>query len=91
VAEALRLREEARSLQRSGQWVRAEPLYRQALAIQEQLQGPEHPAVAETLNDLGTLFDMWGRPAEAESTHRRALAINEQSLGAAASAYGHES
>jgi tetratricopeptide (TPR) repeat protein len=81
LADAVRLLQDAESLYRIGRWARAEPLYRQALGIQEEVQGAESPDVSGTLNSLGILYDAWGRSAEAELAHRRALAINEKTLG----------
>jgi tetratricopeptide (TPR) repeat protein len=60
---------------------RAEGLYRQALAIQEQLLGPTHPAVALGLGTLAELQRRRGQYAQAEPLFRRALAAQEQALG----------
>jgi tetratricopeptide (TPR) repeat protein len=62
-------------------YAEAEPLMRQALAIDEQSYGPEHPDVARDLNSLAQLLKATNRLAEAEPLMRRALAIAEQSLG----------
>ena len=35
-----------------GRYAEAEPLYERALAVQEKALGPQHPAVANSLNDL---------------------------------------
>ncbi|HEY4374322.1 MAG TPA: CHAT domain-containing tetratricopeptide repeat protein [Burkholderiales bacterium] len=59
----------------------AETLYRRALAIQEKHLGPDHPAVAATLNNLAVLLAGRGRYADAEELHKRAIAIAEKSLG----------
>jgi len=58
-----------------------ENLFRKALAIQERTLGPDHPATANTLNNLSTYLDRRGRPQEAEPLQRRALAILEKRLG----------
>lgn len=58
-----------------------ESLFRKALAIQERTLGPNHPATANTLNNLGTYLDRRGRPEEAEPLQRRALDILDKSLG----------
>ncbi|GAG04250.1 unnamed protein product, partial [marine sediment metagenome] len=39
-----------------GDYAKAEPLYRKALAIWEKSLGPEHPNVATSLNNLGALY-----------------------------------
>ena len=51
--------------------------YKRALAIREQTRGKDHPEVAVTLNNLGELYRMNGRYAEAEQFYKRALAIVE--------------
>jgi tetratricopeptide (TPR) repeat protein len=51
------------------------------LAIREKVLGPEHPDVAQSLNNLGELYRIQGRYAEAEPLLKRALAIRERVLG----------
>jgi CHAT domain-containing protein/tetratricopeptide (TPR) repeat protein len=76
---------EQRARARTGERVQAlseiESLYRRALAIQEKKLGPDHPALATTLNNLSAMLDQQGRHAEAEPLQRRALAIQEKALG----------
>ena len=43
--------------------------------------GPEHPDVAQSLNNLAGLYHTQGRYAEAEPRYERALAIWEKVLG----------
>lgn len=62
-------------------YTETENLFRKALAIQERTLGPDHPATANTLNNLSTYLDRRGRPEEAEPLQRRALAILEKRLG----------
>ena len=62
-------------------YTETENLFRKALAIQERTLGPEHPATANTLNNLSTYLDRRGRAEEAEPLQRRALDILEKSLG----------
>jgi len=52
-----------------------------ALAIDERCYGPEHPAVARDLNNLGSCCGPRTRLSEAEPLLRRALAIDETSYG----------
>jgi tetratricopeptide (TPR) repeat protein len=52
-----------------------------ALAIYEQVLGPNHPDTASSLNNLAALYGNQGQYAEAESLLQRALAIYEQVLG----------
>jgi tetratricopeptide (TPR) repeat protein len=58
-----------------------ESYYRRALAIKEQLLGPDHPDVAMTLNNLAVLCKARGRYAEAATLYRRALSLFERELG----------
>jgi tetratricopeptide (TPR) repeat protein len=67
--------------QARGQYRAAEPLYRRALAIDEQSRGPDHPEVAIRLNNLAVLLRATDRLAEAEPLYRRALAIRERGYG----------
>jgi tetratricopeptide (TPR) repeat protein len=61
--------------------IRAEPLFRRALAINEASLGADHPTVATGLNNLAGLLQATNRLTEAEPLYRRALAIDEASLG----------
>lgn len=60
----------------------AEPLYRQALSMREQLMGEEHPDTARSLNNLAILTYKQGKIAEAESLFLRTLHMQEQQLEA---------
>ena len=62
-------------------YTEAEPLMRQALAIDEAGYGPDHPDVARDLNNLAMLLQTTNRLAEAEPLMTRALAIDEASYG----------
>jgi CHAT domain-containing protein/tetratricopeptide (TPR) repeat protein len=62
-------------------YTETEELYRRALGVQESSLGPEHPALAATLNNLGALLDQNGKHSEAEPLQRRALAVLEKGLG----------
>jgi tetratricopeptide (TPR) repeat protein len=59
----------------------AEPIGRRTLAIDEQIFGSDHPAVAISSSNLAQLLKATNRLAEAESLIRRALAIDEKSYG----------
>ena len=59
----------------------AEPLYRQALAIDERSPESENPALATSLNDLAEPLRTTNRMSEAEPLYRRALEIDERTLG----------
>jgi hypothetical protein len=58
----------------------AERLLREAIQLQEADLGPDHPDLANTLNNLGVLCEMAGRPAEAEGCYRRAYEIAAATL-----------
>jgi CHAT domain-containing protein/Tfp pilus assembly protein PilF len=51
------------------------------LGIREKALGPNHPDVAQSLNNLALLYGNQGRHAEAEPLHKRSLAIYEKALG----------
>src|SRR5580658_3420397 len=68
-------------LYQAGRYAEAIPLAQRALAIREKALGPNHPAVAQSLNILALLYDGQGRYAEAEPLYKRALAIREKALG----------
>ena len=65
-----------------GKFTLAEPLYRRALLIDEELLGPDHLDVGTDLNNLGALYFSEGRPADAAPLLKRGLAIKEAALGA---------
>ncbi len=56
----------------------AEPLFRQALALQTEALGWEHYQVALTIDDLATTMVKLGKYPEAETLYLRAIAIHEQ-------------
>jgi len=60
----------------------AEPLYKRALAINEEQMGAEHPDTARSLNNLAGLYETQGKYAETEPLYKRALAIYEEQMGA---------
>jgi len=71
----------ATCLKNQGDYARAEPLMRRALAISAQRLGG-HPNVVRYLNGLAVLLHDTNRLEEAESLYRHALAIDEESWGA---------
>ncbi len=64
-----------------GQYKEAEPLYKQALAIDEKSFGPDHLEIATDLNNLAELYRQQGKLADAEPLFKQALAIRQQALG----------
>jgi tetratricopeptide (TPR) repeat protein len=51
------------------------------LVIREKALGPNHPDVAESLNNLAVLYKNQGRYTDAEPLYRRSLTIEEKALG----------
>ena len=58
-----------------GQLDRAEPLYREALAIERAVYGERHPQVAATLVEIGYLYAMTRRPAAADTVLANAITL----------------
>ena len=69
------LNQEVRELYRTGKYERAVVVAKKALQVAEQNVGPDHPAVATSLNSLGMLFDTQGQYAQTEPLYKRSLAI----------------
>jgi DUF2914 family protein/tetratricopeptide repeat protein len=65
-----------------GDYVAAELNLREAAALQEAQLGPSHPDLANTLNNLGVIYERADSPAEAEMCYRRAYAIATSALDA---------
>jgi serine/threonine protein kinase/tetratricopeptide (TPR) repeat protein len=70
-----------RVYQRLGLHDKAQPLLEQALALGRRVAGPEHPRVAQSLNDLGVLLRERGNYRAAASTLEEALAMRRRLLG----------
>ncbi|MBE7384368.1 MAG: tetratricopeptide repeat protein [Leptolyngbya sp. SIO1E4] len=64
-----------------GRYEEAEPLYTQALEMNQQLLGKSHPSIALNLNNLAGLYQAQGRYEEAEPLLTQALEMNQQQLG----------
>ena len=56
-------------------------MFKRALAIYEKAAGPEHPAVATLLNNLGQVEKVEDHFAKAVPLIKRSLAIREKVLG----------
>ena len=83
--QRLRLSEAADLFDRAGSYLYArglyalaEPLYRRALSMREQLVGEAHPTSVQTLAHLASLYFRQGEFAAAEAHYQRALLIAEQ-------------
>src|SRR5258705_2440973 len=66
----------------AGDYVAAELHLREAAALQETQLGPFHADLANTLNNLGVVYERADSPAEAEMCYRRAYAIATTALAA---------
>ena len=66
------LTQEVKELYRTGQYGRAVTVAEAALKVAEQNVGPDHPEVAERLENLAALYRATRRPAEAEKLEARA-------------------
>jgi CHAT domain-containing protein len=67
-----------------GDYARAEPLFRQALAICKRALGEQHPDYAGSLNNLAGLYLSQGDYARAEPLFRQGLEISRGQLDLAA-------
>jgi tetratricopeptide (TPR) repeat protein len=68
-------------LHQLGDLAGARPYYEQALAIDRQVSGEQHPDTAQSLNNLGGLLKNLGDLAAARPYFEQALAIDRQVLG----------
>ncbi len=75
LAEARRLNEEAVASYRAGKYSQAEALIERSLAIREKVLGPEHPDVAQSLENYAALLRKTNREAESARMEARAKAI----------------
>ena len=73
--EARSIIQDAEQAAADGNYASAEDLLRQAAAVQEQTLGPDHPDLANTLNNLGIVCEMRDNPIDAEHYFRRAYTI----------------
>ena len=65
-------------LYRSGDYDLAAVVAKQALEVAEKDFGPDHPNVAQSLNNLAKLYSAQGHQREAEPLYQRARAIEEK-------------
>jgi hypothetical protein len=79
--EAERLSQKAKNLSREYEYGQAILLADRALAIRENVLGPYHPLVANSLNSLADLYRSNGSDERVEPLYQRALAIREKALG----------
>ena len=79
--EASELNNRAMELVNAGRYSDAESLYKSTLANAEKALGPDHPDVAQWLDNLAALYNDLDRYADAEPLYARSLAIFEKTLG----------
>ena len=76
--EAARQQAEAEQLYKNGKYGEAIPPAERALAMREKALGPDHPSVANDLQNYGTMLKAANRDAEAEPLLARAKAIRDK-------------
>src|SRR5205823_2005317 len=69
------------ALHEQGKYAEAAPLYERALRIRENVLGPDHPDVADTLYNLAALYRTQRQVAKALPLCERALRIKETARG----------
>jgi Flp pilus assembly protein TadD len=67
---------------RRGRLEKAEPLYRESVALFERTAGPESPETAAAWNNLARVLQARGHMAEAAVLYRRAETVLERAYGA---------
>ena len=65
-------------LNAAAKYAEAEPNARKALDLREQSLKPDHPRIAESLNNVAVLLFRQGHLAEAEALEHKALQIIER-------------
>jgi hypothetical protein len=58
-----------------------ERLLKRSMAVTEKAFGPDHPGVAQALNNLAAVYVRQGRNADAERFFKRSVATFEKTLG----------
>ena len=67
--------------ERTREYAKAEPLYKEALEINQKVLGHDHPDTAASLNNLAELYKDMGEYAKAEPLFKEALEIHQKMLG----------
>jgi hypothetical protein len=78
--EARSIIEKAEQAAAAGNYSAAEEFLREAAALQEQILGPCHPDLANTMNNLGVVCEMTDNPIDAEHYFRRGYSIATATL-----------
>jgi tetratricopeptide (TPR) repeat protein len=79
--EAEALHRKITELSKTRKYAAAVPLAQRALSIRERRLGPNHRDVAESLDDLASLYQELSRYGDAEPLFKRSLAIREKAFG----------
>jgi len=80
-AQLKALNQRAIQLYERGEYQKATDLFEQVVELANKTLGPDHPNVANSLNNLAELYKKQGRYAEAEPLYKRSLKIKEAKLG----------
>ncbi len=62
-----------------GEYRKAEPYFKKALAVEQGLVESENMSIAKGFNSLGLLYQVWGKYADAERAFKQAMAYKERS------------
>lgn len=81
IARLKQLAEEAQKLSTAGRYKEAIPPARELLALTEKAAGPDHPLVAQSLNNLGLILQKDQQLSEARTLFERAVQIEEKAFG----------
>jgi hypothetical protein len=71
----------ADALFNSGKYAKAETIFRELLAVQQRVLGPEHPSTLGAANNLANALHEQGKYAEAEAMLRKTLAVQQRVMG----------
>lgn len=80
-ADAELLDQQVEKLYRQGEYAAALGIAERSLELRNKSVGPEHPSTAESLNNLGALYEVLGDYPAAKGYYVRALKIKERVLG----------
>jgi len=73
-------RAEATCLTKQKMYVEAEPVLLRALGLRTKAFGETHARTQRTIEDLGDLYEQWGKPAQAKA-YRARLVPAETKVG----------
>lgn len=76
-----KLTEQAVTLYQQGRYLAGAKVTKKALSVAQKTFGPNHPNVANSLNNLAEFYRAQSKYAEAEPLFKRSLAIYEKAVG----------